>query len=183
MKPKTCKQCKEKYQPTRPLQSVCSTKCASLYGRKTVQQKIDNEQKLQRKRLKAKKEGLKTLGDHKKEVQTAFNEFIRLRDANQPCISCQRHHQGQYHAGHYRSVGSAPNLRFDEDNVHKQCAPCNNHLSGNPIQYRVNLIEKIGLAEVERIESDNEPKHYTVEQLNELKKHYRQLCRELKRAA
>ncbi|WP_258530002.1 recombination protein NinG [Pseudomonas aeruginosa] len=67
-------------------------------------------------------------------------------------------HDGQYHAGHYRSVGSHPELRFDEDNVHKQCAPCNNHKSGDVVNYRINLVAKIGAAAVARLEGPHERK-------------------------
>jgi hypothetical protein len=35
---------------------------------------------------------------------------------------------------------------FDEDNCHKQCSACNNHLSGNLTAYRPALIAKIGQA-------------------------------------
>ena len=38
--------------------------------------------------------------------------------------------------------GAMPSLRFNTHNVHKQCSACNNHLSGNMIEYRINLIAK-----------------------------------------
>ena len=172
IKPKKCKSCGEEYQPFNSLQKACSPPCALDLV------KQDKDKKF-RKQTKEMKERIKSRSDWLKDVQTVFNQFIRLRDAKEPCISCQRHHEGQYHAGHYRSVGSAPELRFYEDNNHKQCAPCNNHLSGNLIPYRVNLIKKIGTDKVEAIEGYNEDKKYTISELKELKRLYKQKVKDL----
>lgn len=132
---------------------------------------------------KEKKEGLdrlKTRSDWTREAQMTFNLFIRLRDKGLPCISCQRHHEGQYHAGHYLTVGARPNLRFNEKNVHKQCSCCNNHLSGNLINYRINLIKKIGVGEVETLESSHDPKKYTIEDIKAIKAKYKLKIKEMK---
>jgi len=107
------------------------------------------------------------------QAQKAFNAYIRQRDDKEPCISCQRHHGGQYHAGHYRTVGAAKQLRFNEDNCHKQCAPCNNHLSGNLTEYRINLIKKIGLEKVEALESNSDIKRYSIEEYQAIEKRYK----------
>lgn len=109
-----------------------------------------------------------------KQAQLYFNKFIRLRDALEPCISCQRHHEGQYHAGHYKTAGGFPELRFEPLNCHKQCSACNNHLSGNITEYRINLINKIGLAKVEWLEGHHQPKKYTCEQLLEIENFYKE---------
>lgn len=101
-------------------------------------------EKAGRKRRQERRQAVKPLSYFRNQAQQAFNEFIRYRDRHLPCISCGRHHDGQYHAGHYRTTGANPELRFNEDNCHKQCAPCNNHLSGNLMAYRPALIAKIG---------------------------------------
>lgn len=146
---------------------------------KQKQRLAEKKAKADRKVTRERKEKLKTRSDYIKEVQIVVNKYIRLRDADLPCISCSRFHSGQYHAGHFRSVGSAPHLRFEERNIYKQCAPCNNHLSGNLILFRKNLVERYGADFVEALESENEAKHYTIDQLKELKKHYAQKCKEL----
>jgi hypothetical protein len=143
-------------------------------GQKQITKQIRKEHREERIKVKRR-------GDYLREAQAAFNAYIRLRDYQDPCICCDRHHQGQYHAGHYISVGSRPNLRFDEMNVHKQSAPCNNHLSGNQAEYRKRLIKKIGEAEVLRLESDHEPKHYTIDDLKEIKAKYTAMAKELKK--
>lgn len=117
-----------------------------------------------------------------KDAQKAFNEFIRLRDIGRPCISCGRQHTGQYHAGHYRSVGAAPHLRFNQFNVHRQCAPCNNHKSGNAIEYRINLIKKIGAERVEWLESQNEAIRLSIDDIRAIKDYYRKLSKRIKSA-
>jgi len=58
--------------------------------------------------------------------------------------------------------------------------PCNTHLHGNLIHYRVNLIQKIGLAEVERLEGPQEPKKYSIDELKEIISTYRAKTKELK---
>ena len=144
MKLKTCIVCKEKFEPERQMQAVCSVLCAIEQSKKKkiALERIQtaSERVLY---LKA-KERIKTRSEFAREAQNAFNAYIRERDKTLPCISCGRHHQGQYHAGHYQTVGSHPELRFSELNVHKQCSVCNNHKSGNIVEYRINLIKKIG---------------------------------------
>ncbi len=171
-KPKSCKICKVKFTPTRPLQSVCGVNCAWEHSKIVKEKAARLETREARVRLKTKSEWLK-------EAQTVFNQFIRLRDKDLPCISCQRFHTGQYHSGHYRSVGAHPELRFDELNVHKQCSACNNYLSGNIVEYRINLIIKIGLDAVNYLEGKHEPKRYTIEDIKTLKAIYKEKVKAL----
>ena len=127
----------------------------------------------------ARKKAAKSKGDWAKEAQREFNRFIRLRDEPDVCISCGRHHAGQYHAGHYKTVGANPELRFNELNCHKQCAPCNNHLSGNIVNYRVRLIDKIGQDDVGFIEGPHKPKNYIIKDLERIKLKYKVRADEL----
>lgn len=175
MRPKTCPSCREKFEPVRQLQVACSIECA-------IRHTQNLKAKRERKEHKERKAKLKDRRDWLREAQAVFNRFIRLRDAGQPCISCGRHHTGQIHAGHFLSVGARPELRFNEYNVHAQCAPCNNHLSGNIVLYRKGLIEKIGLAAVEWLEGPHEPKKYTIDDLKALKAHYQAKVKELEKA-
>ncbi|KSE32250.1 recombination protein NinG [Pseudomonas aeruginosa] len=187
-KPRTCENptCKATFTP-HPLrlgQKACSPACAFVIGRqdaglqKKARKSIADRN---RREIKARKEKLKSRAEHLREAQAAFNEFIRLRDADQPCISCGRHHDGQYHAGHYRTVKAHPELRFEPLNVHKQCAPCNNHKSGDIVNYRINLVRKIGAENVEWLEGPHEPLKLTIEEIKALKAKFRAWVRELKR--
>lgn len=170
---KKCANCKESFQPSRSFQSWCSPECAVVIARtKQAKQKAQEATKERARHAKA-KEAVKTRAQHLKEAQAAFNAVIRERDKGLPCISCSRHHSGQFHAGHYRSVGSSPELRFEPLNVHKQCAPCNNHKSGNVVEYRISLVKRIGLDKVEWLEGPHEPKRYTIEDVKALKAQFR----------
>lgn len=174
MKQKKCKACGKPFIPDKPLQSVCDFKCAIELNKR-------NKEKRARKERKEAKEKAKTRGQWAAEAQAAFNSFIRARDEGKPCISCQRHHQGAWDAGHYRARSVAPALRFNELNVHAQCVPCNRHKHGNLIEYRINLVKLIGAEMVEWLEGPHDPKKYTIEELKAIKAEYSRKARELKR--
>lgn len=182
-KPKKCavRTCRQSFTPKAPFEKWCSHECRLKLALDHLNTEKVQRAKIERKEIRAAKERIKTKADHAREAQQAINEWIRLRDADQPCISCGRHHQGQYHAGHYRTVGSNPELRFEPLNIHKQCAPCNNHKSGDIVNYRISLIQRIGQEAVDWLEGPHEPKRYTIEQLQAIKAEYRAKVRELKR--
>lgn len=184
IRPKKCRnaECRSLFVPVRSMQVACSPSCALAVARQKQACERKAIQQLERREIRAAKERLKGRAEHMREAQAAFNAYIRLRDASQPCISCGRHHEGQYHAGHYRTVGSHPELRFNEDNVHKQCAPCNNHKSGDIVNYRINLVRKIGAEQVEWLEGPHEALRLSVEDLKTIKAKYRAQVRELKAA-
>jgi 5-methylcytosine-specific restriction endonuclease McrA len=107
-----------------------------------------------------------------KALDQIFNRFIRLRDAGQSCISCQGT-TGQMQAGHYKPKGSNGNLRWDESNVHAQCATCNNFRSGNLTEYRISLLDKVGKEAVEYLEGPHAIKKITISEMKELVKVYK----------
>lgn len=185
---KTCKVCRAKFESRQPMATVCSPGCALTLAQ-SKRAKAEKVAQVQERRAdKAKREKLKTKGEWTREAQAAFNAFIRARDAGQPCICCGRTSMGatsggEWDAGHYRSRGSAPHLRFDERNVHAQLKQCNRYDSGNVVGYRLGLIARIGLAAVEALEADQLPRHYSIEQLRGIKAHYTSLARALKKRA
>lgn len=161
----TCPICKSPATLKVKLRMFCSFDHAAEWGIKQNEKSKAKKLVEQRKSDRVRKQELKSRGEWLKEAQTWFNKFIRLRDDKLPCVSCGRFHDGQYHAGHYLTVGAHPELRFDEKNCHKQCSVCNNHLSGNLLNYRVTLIERIGLAEVERLEGPQEQIKLSIEDI------------------
>jgi len=171
--PKKCKVCKESFVPTfSSFQKTCnSVECLVDFGKLEATRLNKGEIR------QAKKKARDNDKQHwLKRVQVEFNKYIRNRDHNDPCISCKRYHTGQYHAGHYMSVGGhSAALRYNEDNCHKQCSVCNNWRSGNLSEYRSNLLIKIGLERVEWLEGPHEPKKYTVEELKSMLTHYQKL--------
>jgi hypothetical protein len=170
-----CKNCKDKFDPKKFNWKWCDKEECNNVGVSETLEKA-RKQISQKKRLeKAKaKENLLTHKDYLKLLQTAFNAYIRKRDKDLPCISCGKNDNSkQYHAGHYRSVGSCPELRFEELNVHKQCAKCNNYLHGNLIKYRIELIDKIGLKNVEWLEFNHKPNKLSMPEIKELIQEYK----------
>jgi hypothetical protein len=185
-KAKKCKNpaCGVNFKPSfSTAQKVCSWACGLAIKDVNQEKARKSLAQIERKEIKARKEKLKSRADHMRETQVVFNEWIRLRDAALPCVSCGRHHEGQYHAGHYRTVGANPELRFEPLNVWKQCAPCNNHKSGDIVNYRIELVKRIGGDKVDWLEGPHEPKRYTIEELKTIKAEYRAKTRELKREA
>jgi len=169
-----CKVCKEPYERTRPMQVACTTEHALEYAKAQRKRREDKE-------LREAKRRLKTRRQWEKEAQTAFNAYIRERDRELPCISCGRFHQGQWHAGHYLSVGAHPELRFEPANVHKQCMPCNHFKSGDQTNYRIALVNRVGFELVAWLEGPHEPKKYTIEELMDIKQRYTRMRRELEK--
>jgi hypothetical protein len=165
-KPKTCKECKQKFIPLRPLQTACSYQCAILLAKVKEKKKSEKE-------TRAKKLDLRTKSEWMKIAQGVFNKYIRTRDERQPCISCGNPKPKKINAGHYRSVGGNPELRFNELNVHLQCEYCNTYLSGNLIEYRKGLIQRIGVEQVEWLEGKHEPMKYSVDEIKEIIEKYK----------
>ena len=182
-KAKKCAHCSSGFMPFRTTQKVCSPACGLAIKGVNQEKARKALADVGRREIKVRKEKLKSRAEHLKDTQVAFNAWVRERDALLPCVSCGRHHDGQYHAGHYRTVSANPEIRFEPLNVWKQCAPCNNHKSGDIVNYRIELVKRIGAEKVEWLEGPHEPKHYTVEQLHQLKADYRAKTKELKRAA
>ncbi|QYX54571.1 recombination protein NinG [Pseudomonas sp. S07E 245] len=182
--------CGVKFTPTRMGQKVCGMACGLAIAKEPANQKVARKAIAQRERreLKVRKEKLKSRGDYLREAQQAFNAFIRMRDqlAGHVCISSGRPLDwsgNAVDAGHYRSVGAAPHLRFDERNVHAQSKQDNRYLSGNATDYRIGLIRRIGLAEVEALEQDQSVRKYTIDDLKEIAARYRAKLKALKGAA
>lgn len=173
MKTKKCKVCKNTFIPYASLQKTCGVKCWIALDKA-------NTEKAEKKQWKERKDAARPLKWWAKKAKLACHTYIRERDKNEPCISCSRYHSGQYHAGHFMPSGVNAALRFDEANIHKQCAPCNLFKSGNLTLYRINLVKKIGAEEVERLETYNITKKYSKEDLDEITVYYKDKLRLLK---
>jgi len=171
LKQKKCKNldCKSLYTPWKSTQQACSITCAL----KIVKQKQKIKYKAETRKMK--KEVNDNSRSHQlKLTQTEFNKYIRLRDELNPCISCGTTANVEYCAGHYKTVGANPELRFCEINVHKQCNKnCNLEQSGNILMYRKSLINKIGLKELDWLEGPHEAANYTLDDIKEIRKKYK----------
>ncbi|MBX8621660.1 recombination protein NinG [Pseudomonas glycinae] len=188
---KRCPTCRVMFTPARDGQAVCGEiECAIAHGQSEKGQATARKAlaDLGRREIKVRKEKLKSRADHLREAQAAVNEYVRLRDAHLPCISCDSTPSdkdlitgSRWDAGHYRSVGACPELRFEPLNIHRQCVKCNRNLSGNAVEYRIRLVLRVGAEAVAWLEGPHEPRKYTVEEIKTIKAEYRAKTRELKK--
>lgn len=141
---------------------------------KNAQDKRRAKEKTEARRIDMEKlKSLKTRSDWLREAQAIFNKYIRMRDAQKNCISCGGELGTKYDAGHYRSVGGHPELRFVEINVHAQCVRCNQHLSGNLINYRKGLLIRIGQEKLDWLEGPQQPLKLTIPEIQALIAEYK----------
>jgi hypothetical protein len=189
-KPKKCKNpaCGISFPPQRLGQAVCSPKCGLAIKDVNQTKARKSLAQVERREIKVRKEKLKSRADHLREAQAAVNEYVRLRDAHLPCISCDFTPNdndlmtgSRWDAGHYRSVGACPELRFEPLNIHRQCVKCNRNLSGNAVEYRIRLVQRIGAEKVVWLEGLHPACKYTVEEIKAIKAKYRAMTRELKK--
>lgn len=174
------KGCRKPFERKQDGQVVCSWKCSLEYA-KQQQEKREKKQKSENRKAlrefkKSDKPTLKAL------AQKLVNQYIRMRDERELCISCGHNFANgrQRHAGHFVAVSNSSLLRFDERNINAQCNICNDHKSGNLAEYRKGLIEKIGIEEVEFLESKKRAlKNWTVEELQEIITTYRQKIKDV----
>lgn len=177
--PAKCKFCKQPATQRFGLNYFCNPDCAYNHARAIQAKKASKDASEQRKRDRERLKQLKTRSQWLAEAQAAFNKFIRMRDAQKNCISCGGKLGEKYDAGHYKSRGAHPELRFEELNTHAQCVRCNQHLSGNLINYRKGLLIRIGEKKIEWLEGNHEPLKLTIPEIQELIKTYKQRCKEL----
>jgi hypothetical protein len=167
-----CKNCKQPFEPIRFLQKYClNEECVKVW--------VEYEKTKQWKKTKAKmKNDLLTIQDYIKLAQQTFNKYIRLRDKGNVCISCQKIPKKE-NAGHFYNANNHYNVRFDENNVHLQCEHCNTFLSGNLINYRENLLKKIGAEEFNVLEGKSKvTRKFTKEELKEIINTYKKKIKE-----
>jgi len=187
MRKKKCKTCKETFQPVRQFQEACSVPCAVELSKLKLIKKQEREKRERKREDKKKLQDFKPIRHWLSKTQAVFNEYIRLRDKNESCISCDRPPHGDdyltgsvWDCGHYRSIGSAAHLRFDPRNAHKQCVKCNRDLSGNTVEYRSRLVKKLGKEAVEKLESEYFVRKWTREELEAMRRAYRLKIKDLK---
>lgn len=188
MKKKTTKKmckavgCRNWFSPRSSFQKACSPVCAIMVTAQDKEKKKNELRKADKLALKA----MQPKSELLKKAQAAFNSYIRERDYGDLCISSGREmnwHKlgGAVDAGHYRSVGSAPHLRFNLWNCNAQSVQHNRFLGGSPVDYRLRLIEKIGLEKVEWLEQEQARKNFSKEYLKRVAVIFRRKARNLKK--
>jgi hypothetical protein len=85
----------------------------------------------------------KTLPQLKKYADIVFTAYIRKRDEDQPCISCNEFKPNKQ-AGHYYAKKGYDGLRYDEYNTNGECEYDNCFNESHLIGYGFNLLDRIG---------------------------------------
>ncbi|MBC7602787.1 MAG: recombination protein NinG [Ramlibacter sp.] len=181
MRPTRCKQCKKRIEEQgRLLHEECVSPWYEANREKLkVKAAADKAKAARRDRVETKKklESRKTpkqrAATAKAKAQVPFNAYIRLRDADLPCVSCATTNPpmlpgGQWDAGHFKSRGAYPELAFNEDNCHKQCKVCNAgsgkfaHKERTVTEkYEAELLRRIGPERLAALHAPHPPLHYT----------------------
>lgn len=167
---KKCKECKDPFEPRfSTLEKYCwKHECKFIEAMQKVEQKKKSESKEWSERKSKLKKELLTVQDYLKLAQQVFNQYIRKRDEGKNCISCGKPPKKE-NAGHYFNANNHWNVRFDELNVHLQCEACNTYLSGNLIEYGINLEKLIGADEFTILrEKAYQTRKFTRDELKEI---------------
>ena len=133
----------------------CGKECQRDYGLKNIEKVLQKARdgalkayKPQRKKVN--KDDLRT---RKRATKEACHKYVRFRDIGKRCVSCGGELGEGYHCGHFLESGNNPRIRYDEDNLAGQCVSCNVFKGGASAEYRKELIRRIGIERVERLES------------------------------
>lgn len=178
-----CKNCKVKFEPKYFLQKYCMDKddCIKAFAESRKTKFKAEIKKKENRELRAQKEACMTKGEWVELAQRVFNQYIKLRDKDEPCISCDTRNNVKYDAGHFWPT-TYSFLRLHPDNVHKQCSNnCNKHKHGNQGEYRERLIKKIGLKRVLWLDENRHRKlEITIPELKEFIKEYKEKIKQFK---
>ena len=191
-----CSICKKSYDKTKlffvGLKCYCSAECGAILGLEILNKKDQARLKESKKKEKAKKVAFykKDLPWQFKTTKDVFNRVRKLqeylwfavRGIEPYCISCLKEKM-DWACGHYKTVGSQGNLRFDEVNTYLQCNRyCNKGLSGNisgnknTIGYTKGLIHRFGEERgaeiIEYCETNTQIKIWTCEEVEALRMDY-----------
>lgn len=202
-KGRNCRICDKRFKPLTFYQWWCCEEHQSALisrladearQKRIIQQERNRKKEAQQERrsIKVRKLELKPASYFKAQAQQAFNQFIRLRDHDQPCISCGETnppdlHGGQWDCGHFKTVGGFPELRFVEKNAYRQCKSCNAGSAKHGAkaatvakQYEANLVMRFGQGLVDWLNGPHEMTRYRREDYIRIRDEYRAKVREMK---
>lgn len=177
-KKKVCVECKSEFEPSKTTQKVCSIKCSISYAKNQSEKKAAKEWTKTKREWKEKN---KSKSQKIQDVRKPFQMWIRMRDKDQPCISCGTYNSDIWDGGHYSKAEVYTGMIFNENNCHKQCRKCNKYLDGNESNYRIGLVKRIGedaVIEIENIRDSLRVYEWSDEELKKIKDKYQKLLNE-----
>lgn len=167
IKPKfrRCKECGQQYEKRTMAHVYCSPPCL-------FEAKAKADEKKAKADYKARKQAAMPLSKRLAAAEKAVNRYVRARDYFLGCCSCEKgsHWDGQWHACHFKSVGSNSRLRYNLWNINKGCNECNVFMAGNLIAYEAHLVRKYGQQRVDWLKCQNGVTKYAPEYLDRLAK-------------
>lgn len=116
-----------------------------------------------------------------KELDSVFSKFIRQRDSENELCTCStcgvRKPIKEMQAGHFMSR-SKYSTRWDEQNVHAQCAGCNMWKQGQQYLMSIHIDQKYypGKAD-ELLRKSNRTTKFSDAELIEMIQHYKRLLK------
>lgn len=177
-----CKVCKSEYIKRSITHKTCSVECSLIY--------IESEKKKAYRKEHIKRTvDLYTRSDWIRMAQIEVNRYVRIRDqlAGHRCICCNEpldFDGSQVDAGHWRSTGSAPHLRFDTfGNISAQRKHCNRWRAGRAMDQEPIIRERWGDDVADAILADQQSRKWSIAELIEIRGGFRQWANELKRQA
>lgn len=191
-----CPHCRAKLEAGHRIHAECIEPYAEAEeakAKRTAEKQVRMQARVERATDRQKREDQKSIRTLLSEAQEPFNEFIRLRDADLPCVSCGELNPpmkpgGQWDAGHFLSRGAYPELRFVELNCHKQCKSCNAgsgkfaHKARTVSQdFEAELVSRIGAELVDWLKGPHELIKWTKDQVRAIKATYAAKARQLKK--
>lgn len=185
-KPPRCKVCRVRLDQLRPGQIV-HVECAEEWALRVRAKRLEAQKKQERAVDRSKREEMKSVRRLIPEAQEAFNEYIRERDKDKGCFVCGAAFEftagslgGVMDAGHVRSRGAAPQLRFNEDNCHAECKHCNGSFGAKPHEIEEGAIRRIGPERYAALKQNNAAHKWTREEVRGIRDTYRAKLKELK---
>ena len=204
-KSKACKFCKERVLVeegvTVKMSFFCSIGCAAKHGIKLVNEskarQIERKKlnpkakpcqskaaKAERARMRQRRKEVKKPSEWYDKLQILVNQYVlHVLEAGAPCRTCGTRSQSiKYDAGHFRSRGSCPELRFELTNIHKQCSvKCNVHKSGARAEYNEFILSHYGQKHYDWLIGKHKPLKEQFPHWSDIEKEiirYRKLLRE-----
>jgi hypothetical protein len=144
----------------------------TLWKKEQIKKANDKKWKTEKAILKEK---IKTLSQYEADAKKSFQKWIRLRDADLNCISCNGNDKDLWDGGHFKKAEIYSGVIFNENNCHKQCRKCNRYLNGNELMYRQGLVKRYGenfVKDIEQLANDTRQVKFTKEMLIAKKMQY-----------
>jgi len=188
-----CRHCKQYIDADKaikvPVGAFCSWAHVHEYARqqKPVVQSMRLKEVRQAARRKRRESKLQDLPHQIKLTQQAMNKMIRLLDADLPCVSCGRFKP--HTAGHFKTVGANPELRFYPVNIYGQCSGCNSGMqrynkgdnATTQTKFAAEIARRRGQDALDWLNGAHPAGNYTCDELADLRKILNAECRRLEK--